>query len=1244
MTNGSPRPGAELLRSLIGEERRGLPGPAREAAIAAARADPQQAHVHLFDAAYAALVAGEPRAAQGLLDEAAAAAPDDEVWRRRAAAGRWWIWSVDRGWYPGDTGAEVPPIAARQAPARPEPALGDPETVLLEASVNASAVLRTTRVMLATMPNRSAIEPLLEAAHPQLQLLNEALVGPSTAWPTVVWADVLQRAGLEQEAGALLADARSYASAAARDTGDRVGLVCTHLVEGDWYTTPGSSPEALGFALALPPMGSPSAIRRDDARAAAAYDSAAAALGDADEPRLRGALALRRAALAWEHADHVTQLFELDLAGEAFERAGDTASAWLVAVHRLLADVASGKVARTRRAHGTAFDLTPQGTIAALLRWCEEAGSVAWTTGLGRLLQRAAERWETLGDYDRAEVTYGMALPLVPVSGGESSAMVLVELAGVDARQRLGVRATTRLRQGLATLPPVKDFEREPAEWMRQLGIALILMQAHMDEGASGAGAGAAGLESAITRARAVLAVPDAPAPGAAGVITPARLRAIEESRAADTFETLAAINQQELPEREREMIAIAADTARTRLVLAEAYLAFERAGEAMREGAQPAAARWFAEALAKADSTGGAGAWVGVMILAASDRLDEARTRLRRLLDSAEVPKEFYAPLAVRARDYAAAIELFSGRLAARDRGWWELADHAEAALGAGDPALAASLADAAVEDFETRFAGLHRDADRVLASDDVAAAHLYLIAAQAQLALGERTDHACATLVAEDTRERAFQLGDRARSLALAALVADVSGDEVDDVLARAWRQAAAEWQAAYERLHSAYVREAPEEEVARAIGAMVPVEHAIVAVEAEIEERVPGALERHRRLQAPTTLLSDIQAALPAGAALLEYQLLDRDLLVWAVTSDSVVHAAKRVPSGEIARLVNAVRRACSNGDPGEGADELAELVLAPAASVLEACPRVVVVPYGRLNGLPFHVLPFAAAPLGVTHVVSYLPAASLLLETAPDVPIRTRTALVVGDPAFDPDLHPSLRRLHGAAVEAEAVARTYGVDPLIDETAAEPAIRAKLGENDLLHFAAHGRLDGIAPSSSSIVLAGRDELTVADLMGLRVDAELAVLSACDSGRGRETVGGDVVGLARGLIASGVRRSVVSLWPVDDAAACVTMALFHDRLAGGIAPAPALQETQKAVRAMSGSDIAAHYVDLGGDSGDVRRTRRRGAVQEATAAVTSLPLDPELIDDLTDDEPLETLSGATARIWAPFVVIGT
>ena len=150
-----------------------------------------------------------------------------------------------------------------------------------------------------------------------------------------------------------------------------------------------------------------------------------------------------------------------------------------------------------------------------------------------------------------------------------------------------------------------------------------------------------------------------------------------------------------------------------------------------------------------------------------------------------------------------------------------------------------------------------------------------------------------------------------------------------------------------------------------------------------------------------------------------------------------------------------------------------------------------------------------------------------------------------------------LRPS-RRSSGCRVRRSRrrpSAKTHGVRPLIGPDAAEEAIRRDLADSNLVHLAAHGRLDPIAPSDSSIVLAGRDELTVSDFIGLRIDAELAVLSACDSGRGAASLGGDVVGLARGLIAAGARRSVVSLWPVDDAPACATMSLFHEHLAGGI-----------------------------------------------------------------------------------------
>ncbi len=263
-----------------------------------------------------------------------------------------------------------------------------------------------------------------------------------------------------------------------------------------------------------------------------------------------------------------------------------------------------------------------------------------------------------------------------------------------------------------------------------------------------------------------------------------------------------------------------------------------------------------------------------------------------------------------------------------------------------------------------------------------------------------------------------------------------------------------------------------------------------------------------------------------------------------------------------------------------------------------SVADACGRLIIVPYGPLHGFPFQVLPLHGRALGETHIVSYLPAAALLLGATVDEPVAGGRALVVGDPAFDAAAKPSLKRLPGAAIEAMSVAETHGVHPLIGSDAAEEAIRRDLADADLVHLAAHGRLDPIAPSDSSIVLAGHDELTVSDLVGLQIDAELAVLSACDSGRGAASLGGDVVGLARGPIAAGARRSVVSLWPVDDAPACATMSLFHEHLAGGMSAAAALHAAQHAIRAMSGDDIAARYVELGGDPGETGATRRRGA----------------------------------------------
>lgn len=1216
MTADLDRPGLELLGPLLPEHRLGRPGPARARAVEAAKADTSNAHVHLLDATCAALVAGEPRAATRLLAECEALAPrEEEAWQRRLAACRSWIWTVDRLWYPGDTGAEIASMEG-QPPNLTLGRPGDQETLEVEATANLQFELLHTRWRVETEIRRSPEEAVANL-HAQAA---KAPAEPRPPFARLVYADLLHRAGEVDEANSIMAEVRAQLEELTQDDAGAAAILArSFLLEGDWYATPGSSPEALGFDLWKFGAASPFLSCRDLRRAADAYSQAEGRLSGIDAPRLRAALDLRRGAVAWLAGDFAAQKAFLRAAADEFADAGDSAGQWLTVVHDLLADVGLGRIAATRRSAGTSFDLEAHGPIAALRRWGEQDGSVSWTTGLGRILQRAGADWDMHGGYPRAEVAYEMAVPLVPASGAEAPATALLELAALDRRSGLVVRALTRTRAAVATLPPVADAERDLWTWAQNLNSLSDVLWGLLDGRGTAAGMQVAGLDWAVTRTQELLALPGVP--GASEGLAGRAKRWLAVARRLRSPQQAALLSQ----------MPGLADLHRGTVIFAQACASFERGREAAAAGALRTAEGWYDDALARL-ATAPQFALFEVSFLAACDRIDEAQKRLWELLDASEQSADICAIAALRAHDYDTALRFF-GSEPDLSRPWNDLANHAEAAFGAGQFELAVTLTDHAVHGFEELLAGIRRDADRVAACDDDRVTSLYHLAARAQLESEPGSEDA------PERRARAFELSDRARTLAVAALLADASRDTQDERLTLAWRQATSEWEAASDRLYRAYVSATGDEEIGDRIARLASAERQLVEVEAELEESHPSG--RPVTGHPATSALQDAQEALPRNAALVEYQLVGSDLLIWTVTRTTASAHTSSHKTGTIARLAKAVQRGCSNGDPGPEADELAEILLGSLTSVADACERLIIVPYGRLHGLPFHVLPHQGRPLGETHVVSYVPAAAQLRGATVDAPLHGVRALVVGDPAFDPALHPSLRRLPGAEIEACAVAETNRVRPLIGADAEEETIRRDLARCDLVHLAAHGRLDAIAPSDSSIVLAGRDELTVSDLVGLRIDSQLVVLSACDSGRGSASLGGDVVGLARGLLAAGVRRSVVSLWPVDDAPACATMSLFHQHLTDGAPVAEALHSAQQAVRAMSGAEIAGRYVELGGNPSETASTRRRGA--PSTGESSLMPLDPEFVDDLADAEPIDDLNGGLARVWAPFVAIG-
>ena len=234
-------------------------------------------------------------------------------------------------------------------------------------------------------------------------------------------------------------------------------------------------------------------------------------------------------------------------------------------------------------------------------------------------------------------------------------------------------------------------------------------------------------------------------------------------------------------------------------------------------------------------------------------------------------------------------------------------------------------------------------------------------------------------------------------------------------------------------------------------------------------------------------------------------------------------------------------------------------------------------MIVVPPAPLSLLPFHALPWNGDVLGATHEVSYLPAASLLTRHhAPDRPWSELGALLVGAPACDP--RHGLRELPGTAAETAEIARLMPRHRLL--TGAD-ATRAKVLDAapgyEVLHLAAHGLVDELAPNRSRLPLAGDDYLGLADLLAAAHGPQLLVLSACDTGRGSATAGGDVLGLTRAALITGARHAVVSLWPVRDSTGCLVVTkayrhLVHDPAAsvGG-----ALARAQREVRDLSGAE---------------------------------------------------------------------
>jgi len=361
----------------------------------------------------------------------------------------------------------------------------------------------------------------------------------------------------------------------------------------------------------------------------------------------------------------------------------------------------------------------------------------------------------------------------------------------------------------------------------------------------------------------------------------------------------------------------------------------------------------------------------------------------------------------------------------------------------------------------------------------------------------------------------------------------------------------------------------------------------EIALLRTEIDVAQQKQAPANGKSARGTPALSLPQLQASLARDSAVVTWLLGAERSWIWCITRDTAV----AFPLGAGNKIESAARDLYALWSrPPDGSDtrsrevQASQAILGSATPVIAKQRAVTVVADGALRSIPFGALwlegQAGAQRLADLATVSYQPA----LDHWQHAKGRQHAIqpaeriLLVGDPvviggadtsgsiaqtrdAVAADGAYPLRRLPASRREVQGIVKIasgWQSDVLLAEAATRAAVLAQpLREFRVLHFATHARLDVHDPQLSSILLSTRagdsaqedSALSLRDIVGLGLNADAVVLSACEGSLGKEYRGQLSFGLSEAFLLAGARNVLGSLWRVSDTATEAYMRMFYE-----------------------------------------------------------------------------------------------
>ena len=341
--------------------------------------------------------------------------------------------------------------------------------------------------------------------------------------------------------------------------------------------------------------------------------------------------------------------------------------------------------------------------------------------------------------------------------------------------------------------------------------------------------------------------------------------------------------------------------------------------------------------------------------------------------------------------------------------------------------------------------------------------------------------------------------------------------------------------------------------------------------------------SALQANTRVLPRTTPhlpLDQLAAFIPdQHTAFLEYVVTEEKIYLFVVSKKAGTQTLElrvypiNLAERELAQLVQGFRQAIIQKAPKFviPARQFYDLLIRPAAEQLRGKTTLCIIPDGALWEVPFQVFQSGEGKyLLEEHALYYGASLHVLTELwkRDRSPLANQpTLLAMGNPSWGNDTLARLTAVTRSGLliplpeaEAEGKAPEQFFGParskiLLGRQARENPFKAEAGTYRYLHLATHGEIDDQDPLSSKLVMARADDdpesdglLEAREIMQLDLKAELAVLSACQTARGRVGAGEGMIGLTWAFFVAGTPTTVVSQWNVNSASTSQLMINFY------------------------------------------------------------------------------------------------